>query len=88
MTINLYVKKEYQKYLDELKVCADANGRTLSSQICKAVKFFRLAEEGKIDLTDKEIWDQFFKKANKEELLKMSTFICDINTKIIRKCQE
>lgn len=87
-TINLYVNKKYIKYIEELQVCADANEKSLSSEICRAVKEERERKEDKIDLTKEEIWEQFFAKANKEDLLKMSTFICDINTKIIRKCQE
>lgn len=86
--INLYISKKYQKYFEELKVCAEANDSKLSTEIMKAVKESRENLENNINLTDEDVWSKVLKNSTKEELLELSTFICEMNTKIIRKCQQ
>lgn len=89
MTLNLYVNKSYKEFVDQITVVAQANGQRVSTEICKAVKqYMNNLNDEKQMVADKDDWDKFFEKATKEQLLEMSTVICGINDRIIRKiCQ-
>jgi hypothetical protein len=86
MGFNLYIKKEYQKFIDQLIFIAGANKHNLSNEICRAVKFYVQNYGGaKPLIAEKEDWDKFYESASKEELYEMSRVICGINDKLIRK---
>ena len=73
--------------MEQAKACAEANDRSFSADICKAVQFYR-DNQNVIRPDNKEIWANFIAQASKEELMALSTFICGINDEIIRKCQK
>ena len=57
--------------------------------IGKAVKEYILKANDEVQLlASKDEWKKFINKASKQELLEISTLICDINNKLIRKCQK
>ena len=89
MTINLYVGKDFQEFFDQLKVIAEANDKSFAGMIGKAVKEYILKANDEPQLiADKDVWKKFIGKSDKQKLLEISTLICDINNKIIRKCQK
>jgi len=89
MVINLYIGKDFVEFFDQLKVIAEANDKSFAGMIGKAVKEYILKANDEVQLlADKDEWKKFINKASKQELLEISTLICDINNKIIRKCQK
>lgn len=89
LAINLYVNGNFKEYIDQITAVASANKVPLSTEICKAVKkYMQDLNDEKELVADNKSWDKFFKDADKDEMLKMSTLICSINNRIIRKlCQ-
>jgi len=73
--------------MEQLRVCCESNDISYSSAICKAVKFY-IENQNKIRPDNQEVWDKFIATATKEELLDLSTFICGMNERIIKKCQD
>lgn len=73
--------------MEQLRVCAESRDVSYSSAICKAVKFY-MDNQDIIRLDDKDIWDKFITNSNKGQLLELSRFICEMNDRIIRKCQK
>ncbi len=87
--INLYESKKYQEYFDQLRVISESNEKSLSGAIGKAVKLYVQKMSDKVPLVaDKEDWEKILDQMSKEELLQMSTLICELNNIIIQKCQQ
>ena len=86
MTFNLYINKSYQSFMDQMIFIASGNKKSLSHEICKAIKFYiqNLNNEKPL-IADKEDWDKFLSVATKEELYEMSRVICGINDRLVRK---
>ena len=88
LVINLYVGKEFVEFFDQLKVISEANGISNAKLIGKAVKNYIKELDDEQDIINKEAFAKFLKTAEKEEILNLSTFICELNNKLIRKCQK
>ena len=88
MTINLYVSKDFQEFFDQLRVVADTNNKSFAGEIGRAVKRYMQDMNNEIEVVNKDAFAVFLKNATKEELLTLSTLICELNNKIIRKCQK
>lgn len=86
MGFNLYVKGKYKKMMEELKVICESDDKSFSAEICKAVKFYQ-DNKDLIRPDDREIWENFIDQADEDELLDLSTFICEMNERITKKCQ-
>lgn len=87
MVFNLFIKEKYKNEMEQLKVCAESRDVSYSSAICKAVKFY-MDNHDRLRPDDRDIWDKFIVDSSKDELLKLSTFICEMNERIIKKCQK
>jgi len=89
LTINLYQSKKYQEYFDQLKVISESRNKSFSGAIGNAVKLYvQNINDNKSLVADKDDWDKILDKMSKEEKLQMSTLICELNNKIIQKCQK
>ena len=89
MSINLYINKKYQEFIDQLTAVAESNDIPLSTEICEAVKQYiqTLNDDKDLLASDKE-WSKFLRKSNKKELHAMSRLICGLNDRIVKKlCQ-
>jgi len=87
--INLYESKKYQEFYDQLRVISESNEKSLSGAIGKAVKLYVQKMSDKVPLVaDREDWESILSKMSKEELLQMSSLICELNNTIIQKCQK
>jgi hypothetical protein len=89
LPINLYINRHYQEYIDQLTVIAESNEIPLSTEICEAIKqYIQTLNDEKELLAPNKLWNDFFKKATKEELHSMSRLICGLNDRIVKKlCQ-
>ena len=78
-----------QQYIDQISVIAQSNNIPLSTEICKAIKEYigRLSDEKEM-IAGSDVWELFYKNATKEQMLEMSTVICEVNNRILKKlCQ-
>lgn len=83
--IPVSVGKKYKDYMDQLKVCATGNQRSVASEICRAVKFYIQNFEETSLLANDDKWADFINSASKKELIEMNTLICDLNYKITQR---
>lgn len=83
--IPVSVGKEYKSSMDELVVCATGNHRSVSKDICKAVKFYMESFADAPMLAGKDKWDDFLANSTKDEILEMNTLICDLSVKLVSK---
>jgi len=86
--IPVSVGKKYKDYMDQLKVCATGNGRSVASEICRAVKFYIQNFEETPLLANDDKWKDFINNASKKELMEMNTLLYDLNYGIIQKCKK
>ncbi len=88
LVINLYVGKEFEEFFDQIKVISEANGVSNAKLIGKAVKNYIKELNDDVDIINRDAFNKFLKTAKKEEILNLSTLICELNNKLIRKCQK
>ncbi len=86
--VNLYIAKEFEVFYAQLKVVADGNKRSFAGEIGKAVKEYIQNLNDNAEVIDRDAFTKLLKSADKEELLELSTFICEMNNKIIEKCRK
>jgi len=86
--VNLYIARDFQEFYDQLKVVADGNKRSFAGEVGKAVKEYIQKLNDNAEVIDKDAFTKLLKSADKEELLELSTFICEMNNKIIEKCRK
>ena len=77
------VGKKYKEIFDELIVCSA--GKSLSENVCKAVKFYMENFGDSPMLANSDKWDKFIEESSKEEILEMNTIICEISQKLVTK---
>jgi hypothetical protein len=86
MPFNLYIRREYQTFMDQLVFISTCNKSSLSKEIGKAIKtYVQNLNSEKPLIADSEDWDKYLENATKEELYEMSRVICGINDRLIRK---
>lgn len=81
--IPISIGKKYSEYMDQIIVCATGNGKSLSSEVCKAVKFYMESFDKSPMLASEDKWNSFLKNASKEELFEMNTLIFNINSRVM-----
>lgn len=81
--IPISVGKKYKEFMDQLTVCATGNGKSVSSEVCKAIKFYMESFDKSPMIASEDKWNLFIKNASKEELFDMNTLIFDINTRVM-----
>ena len=88
LVINLYIGKEFQEFFDQLKVISEANNISNAKLIGKAVKKYIKEMNDDEEIINTDAFTKFLKTAKKVEILKLSTLICELNNKLIQKCQK
>ena len=88
MVINLYIGKEYEEFFDQLKVISEANGISNAKLIGKAVKKYIKELNDDEEIINRDAFNKFLKTAKKVDILNLSTLICELNNKLIQRCQK
>lgn len=88
MVINLYIGKEYEEFFDQLKVISEANGISNAKLIGKAVKKYIKELNDDPEIINRDAFNKFLKTAKKVDILNLSTLICELNNKLIQRCQK
>ena len=88
MVINLYIGKEYEEFFDQLKVISEANGISNAKLIGKAVKKYIKELNDDEEIINRDAFNKFLKTAKEVDILNLSTLICELNNKLIQRCQK
>jgi len=83
--VSLSVGKDYSDKYDEIEVRATGNGKSVSSEICKAITYYMEHFEDEKLLANKDKWSDFIKNANRNELMEMNTYICELSQRMVAK---
>lgn len=83
--VSLSVGKDYLDTFSELEVVATGNGKSVSNEICKAIKFYRENLDKKPMVANNDRWKDFVKNATEDELMEMNTLICEISQNLVQK---
>lgn len=79
------IGKKYTEFMDQLKVIATGNARSVSSEVCKAIKFYIQSFEDAPMLVSDDKWENFISNANKKTLLEMNTLICELSARLMKE---
>jgi len=81
--VSLSVGKEYSNKYSELEVRATGNGKSISSEIGKAITYYMEHFDDEPLLANNDKWNDFIKNANRNELDEMNTLICELSQRMV-----
>jgi len=83
--VSLSVGKDYSDKYYELEVRATGNHRSVSSEICKAIAYYMEHFEDEKLLASNDKWNDFIKNADRNDLMEMNTYICELSQRMVAK---
>ena len=83
--VSLSIGKDYSAKYDELEVRATGNGKSISSEIGKAITYYMEHFEDEKLLANNDKWNDFIKNASRIELMEMNTLIFELSQRMVLK---